>query len=384
MTARRRPSARKRGAMGSVLRFWGCEQCGRSNEIVVALDGAVKRACADPTRLRSLNRQSPSRRSGRSAALILALVGVSLAGFARGQVITEFPIPTANSFPYGIAAGPDGNLWFTEISGLANKIGRITTAGVVTEFPIPTAGSNPQGIAAGPDGNLWFTESSANQIGRITTAGVDHRVPRPHGQQLAFPASRPARTATSGSPRTAPTRSGGSRRPASSPSSRSPRPAASLTVSRPARTATSGSPRSAARQQDRPDHDGRRRHRVPDPDGRQQPSRDRGGPGRQPLVHRIQRQQDRPDHDGRRHHRVPDPHGQQPALRHRGGPGRQPLVHRGSGNKIGRITTAGVITEFSDPDDRAAHLSASRPARTATSGSPRTSPARSGGSRRAR
>ena len=86
--------------------------------------------------------------------------------------MTEFPIPTANSFPYGIAAGPDGNLWFAEISGLANKIGRITTVGVVTEFPIPTAFSNPEGIAAGPDGNLWFTEHNTNKIGRITTAGV--------------------------------------------------------------------------------------------------------------------------------------------------------------------------------------------------------------------
>ena len=52
--------------------------------------------------------------------------------------------------------GPDGNLWFTERG--SNNIGRITTAGVVTEFPIPTANSYPSGIAAGPDGNLWFTE----------------------------------------------------------------------------------------------------------------------------------------------------------------------------------------------------------------------------------
>ena len=38
------------------------------------------------------------------------------------------------------------------------KIGRITTAGVVTEFPIPSGGT-PAHIAAGPDGNLWFTNS---------------------------------------------------------------------------------------------------------------------------------------------------------------------------------------------------------------------------------
>jgi virginiamycin B lyase len=56
----------------------------------------------------------------------------------------------------GITAGPDGNLWFTEYGG--NKIGRITTAGVITEFPIPTDDSEPWGITSGPDGNLWFTE----------------------------------------------------------------------------------------------------------------------------------------------------------------------------------------------------------------------------------
>jgi streptogramin lyase len=43
------------------------------------------------------------------------------------------------------------------------------TAGTITEFPIPTISSFPTGITAGPDGNLWFTESSGGKIGRITT-----------------------------------------------------------------------------------------------------------------------------------------------------------------------------------------------------------------------
>src|SRR4029077_187725 len=46
-------------------------------------------------------------------------------------------------------------------------IGRITIAGMITEFPIPTANGEPLGIAAGPDGALWFTESNGNKIGRI-------------------------------------------------------------------------------------------------------------------------------------------------------------------------------------------------------------------------
>ena len=84
--------------------------------------------------------------------------------------ITEFSIPTGGSVPIGIAAGPDGNLWFTERG--ANQIGRLTTAGVISKFSIPTPGSLPLGIAAGQDGNLWFTEPGSNQIGWITTSGI--------------------------------------------------------------------------------------------------------------------------------------------------------------------------------------------------------------------
>jgi streptogramin lyase len=109
--------------------------------------------------------------------LILAVLAVALAGVARGQVVTEFPIPTAFSAPTAITAGPDGNLWFTEESG--DQIARITAAGLITEFPVPAAECVPtpcecfpHGIAAGPDGNLWFTEGGCDKIARITTAGV--------------------------------------------------------------------------------------------------------------------------------------------------------------------------------------------------------------------
>jgi len=91
-------------------------------------------------------------------------------GVVINGTITEYPIPTAGSHPWGIAAGVDGALWFTESGG--NKIGRITVAGVVTEFSIPTTSSVPQGIVSGPDGALWFVEHDGNKIGRITTAGV--------------------------------------------------------------------------------------------------------------------------------------------------------------------------------------------------------------------
>ena len=89
--------------------------------------------------------------------------------------ITEYPVSGSS---WGITAGPDGNLWFIERSG--NKIGRINpSGGVVTEFPIPTASSDPMDITAGPDGNLWFTERSGNNIGRITPGGTITEYPLP-------------------------------------------------------------------------------------------------------------------------------------------------------------------------------------------------------------
>src|SRR6266568_168649 len=104
----------------------------------------------------------------RVTALITAIVvsvgllGLSTApAWAAADTITEFPIPTASTFPRGITAGPDGNLWFTEYTG--NKIGRITPAGVVTEFRIHTSVTEPFGITAGPDGNLWFAEGNSNK-----------------------------------------------------------------------------------------------------------------------------------------------------------------------------------------------------------------------------
>ena len=97
--------------------------------------------------------------------------------------ITEYPVPTtsvfiqANGNPYGIAAGPDGALWFTE--GIANKIGRITTTGAFTEYPVPTPFSGLDPITAGPDGALWFTDGFAGKIGKITTGGVITEYPVP-------------------------------------------------------------------------------------------------------------------------------------------------------------------------------------------------------------
>ncbi|MEC5257940.1 Virginiamycin B lyase, partial [Bacillus paralicheniformis] len=64
-----------------------------------------------------------------------------------------------------ITPGGDGTLWFTEWG--AGQIGRITVNGDITEYPIPTADSEPHGIAAGPAQSIWFAEE-CGRIGKIS------------------------------------------------------------------------------------------------------------------------------------------------------------------------------------------------------------------------
>jgi streptogramin lyase len=101
-----------------------------------------------------------------------------------GKNVTLYPIPSYAG-PEGITAGPDGNLWFTE--NLANRVGRITPSGQITEFPIPPATGRPVGITAGPDRNLWFAEQQGNAIGRITPAGQITEFPLPSPSAASQP-----------------------------------------------------------------------------------------------------------------------------------------------------------------------------------------------------
>jgi virginiamycin B lyase len=93
--------------------------------------------------------------------------GTSQVGrIATSGKVTEYAIPSG-SVPDRITTGPDGALWFSEYlpygaSYGSGRLGRITTAGKVTEYPILTLSgpAKPTGIAAGPDGALWFMDGA--------------------------------------------------------------------------------------------------------------------------------------------------------------------------------------------------------------------------------
>jgi streptogramin lyase len=85
-------------------------------------------------------------------------------------VITRYDDPSIIR-PGGITTGPDGALWFANSASFSfpGSIGRITTAGVVTNYSAGCKRTNveacsgtsgPGAITAGPDGALWFRQIS--------------------------------------------------------------------------------------------------------------------------------------------------------------------------------------------------------------------------------
>lgn len=111
------------------------------------------------------------------SALAVLVFGGSLA-FGKTDprtkaAITQLSLP-AGSQPSSIVTGPEGDLWFTEPA--LTEIGRSTAGGKGVVFKDPgitgLGVGGPSHIARGADGNLWFTTRSPDYIGKITPAGL--------------------------------------------------------------------------------------------------------------------------------------------------------------------------------------------------------------------
>jgi virginiamycin B lyase len=97
---------------------------------------------------------------------LLAMLALALPASASAQGITEFPLP-AGADPTFITTGYDGRLWFP-MNG-AGQIGRIGTDGALRQPSLPSQ-PNPIDITAGPDGAMTWT--SPGTIQRRTPTGV--------------------------------------------------------------------------------------------------------------------------------------------------------------------------------------------------------------------
>jgi virginiamycin B lyase len=81
-----------------------------------------------------------------------------------------------------ITSGPDGNIWFSEagsstVSAGCSNIGRLDlTTKTFTMFDAGNVEGVAFGVTSGPDGNVWFTDDKG-YIGRMTTSGVLTKFP---------------------------------------------------------------------------------------------------------------------------------------------------------------------------------------------------------------
>lgn len=90
--------------------------------------------------------------------------------------VLEYPIFAPGASPSGMTAGPDGNLWFVDV-GDPNRVARITPEGKITEFAVPGSVGGSQTITEGPDGNVWMVATGGGTgaqswILRVTPKGV--------------------------------------------------------------------------------------------------------------------------------------------------------------------------------------------------------------------
>lgn len=87
----------------------------------------------------------------------------------RAAKVEEWPSPGGQkSRPYGIAATPDGMIWYSESGVEPNTIVLFDPrAKSFGKWPIPSGGGVVRHIVATPDGNLYIACSGENMIGIV-------------------------------------------------------------------------------------------------------------------------------------------------------------------------------------------------------------------------
>jgi len=111
---------------------------------------------------------------------ITDLFGGTVDAITTNGAVTQFAAPGGAQ---GIAAGPRSQgrvLWFTRQN--PPSLNRITTAGTITTFPLPAPAGRPVSVVAGPDGAMWFTTWNSATIGRISAHGHITQFPLAGGQ----------------------------------------------------------------------------------------------------------------------------------------------------------------------------------------------------------
>jgi streptogramin lyase/plastocyanin len=109
--------------------------------------------------------------AARDAIWIAASYDNKILRFDRAtHEVRELAIDAENAWPFVVAVGPDGSVWFSQRAG--GRIGRLDPAsGTFRHYELPTPNSGPAGLALDPStGHVWLTESYADRIARLDPA----------------------------------------------------------------------------------------------------------------------------------------------------------------------------------------------------------------------
>jgi streptogramin lyase len=76
----------------------------------------------------------------------------------------DYPVPTANAWPFFLSMSSNGHVWFSERVG--NKIGELDPiSGALREYAVPTEQAQPAGLVVTPDDHIYFSENTGHKIG---------------------------------------------------------------------------------------------------------------------------------------------------------------------------------------------------------------------------
>lgn len=80
------------------------------------------------------------------------------------HAIAEFAIGrSGNAAPFTMVPGPDGSMWFSEEG--AGAVGRIGPHGKIRQYRLPTLNSDPQGLFVDRDGSVYVAEHGGPYLG---------------------------------------------------------------------------------------------------------------------------------------------------------------------------------------------------------------------------
>jgi RHS repeat-associated protein len=107
--------------------------------------------------------------SGPDGNLWFVQLGTStLAYITTAGAVTEEPYD--NGLSQGLTVGPDENLWGTLPVGYSEVARLSTVGGFIEQIGVPKE-SYPWEIAPGTNGNMWYTEILGSKVGKVPTSG---------------------------------------------------------------------------------------------------------------------------------------------------------------------------------------------------------------------